>query len=137
MSDTELRRILTEVIEDLDTGRVILPRPVRPGIRALLAGPALAAGMALTGCLGGPVYGAPSTDARIVDAALDGGGVDAMYAAPWDAHVDAAPGPDAAPDSRVDDGGAPEYAVITDGGARDAAVDGGGVPLYMGPPPSA
>lgn len=141
MSETEIRRILSEVIGDIDAGRVILPRPRGLRLGALLAGPALAAGLALAGCERAvEAYGVPPVDSEVTDAAFDGG-FDALYAAPWDARVDTGvldggamteyAGPP------VDDGAAPEYAVITDGGTPDAEVDSGSEPLYWAPPPGA
>jgi hypothetical protein len=137
MSDTDLRRILDEVIADLDTGRVVLPRPRGFRLGALLAGPALAAGMALAGCQEPQtLYGVPPTDGQVADATVDSGPV-VEYAAP-DASADAALDDgaitlySAPPDSGVLDGGAvPEYG----GPPTDAGPDGGPVPLYQAPPP--
>ncbi len=75
MSDRELRQVLLDVIDDIDTGRVV-PRRGR-SLRTFLAGSVLAAGLAMTGCetsqtvpmygvpmYGVPMYGVPITDAR-------------------------------------------------------------------------
>lgn len=52
MSDRELRKIVKEVIADIDSGRIRLPRPRWSRLKALLAPPVIAAslGMAAMGC---------------------------------------------------------------------------------------
>jgi len=126
MSDRELRQVLLDVIDDIDTGRVV-PRRGK-GLRTLLVGSALAAGLALTGCeISQPVYGVPITDAA-VDARTDDGSMTAYGIPPVDAGLDAAPTADASVDAGpTEDYGAPDV----DAGAD---VDDGGVFLYGVPP---
>ena len=139
MSEQDIRRILGEVIADIDAGRVVIPRPRGFRIGALLAGPALAVGMALSGCdRENALYGVPPTDGQVADAQLDARpNVD--DGGPFDAAIpDATVDDDAVvlygvpPDATLDDGAVVEYGV-----PPDATVDDGSVPLYMGPPPSA
>jgi len=116
MSDRELRQVLQDIIEDIDTGRV---RPFRGrSLRMILAGSALAAGLALGGCeTAQPVYGVPPNDAYgvpITDARPEGGAVDAYGIPMLDAGLDAAPTTDASVDA-------------------DAGWDGG-IYLYGAPP---
>ncbi len=115
MGDRELRQVLLDVIEDIDTGRAV-PRRGR-GFRLLLAGSALAAGLSLAGCDRAVMeYGAPPTDAYvapIMDARPEGGAVDAYGIPMLDAGADAAPTMDAsvAADADLDDGGVFLYGV--------------------------
>ena len=103
MGDRELRQVLLDVIDDIDTGRAV---PYRGrGFRMFLAGSALAAGLAVVGC-GRAVlaYGGPPTDAYVVpimDARPEGGAVDATPTT--DASV--------AADADLDDGGVFLYGV--------------------------
>ena len=73
MSDREMRELLVGVIEDIDSGRLIMKRRSSSLFR-MVAPPAMAAMIALgAGCVmeyGGPVYGVPPSDAGI-DAAAD------------------------------------------------------------------
>jgi len=135
MSDRELRRLLNEVIDDIETGKVKLPRRgrlARLGV-GLGAPAALAIGMAMAGC--DPptaAYGVPPVDAGVHDAGPD-------------AEVDAGPvieygGPEI--DAAVDDGAVVDYGVPpVDGSLDDGAVvdygvppvDGGAMPEYGSP----
>ncbi len=127
MSDRELRQVLQDVIDDIDTGRVI-PRRGRP-LRTLLIGSALAAGLALAGC-GRPVYGVPDVDATVdaADAQTDDGAMEAYGIPPLDAAWDASPSTDASVDAGpTEDYGAPDVDASTE-------VDDGGVFLYGVPP---
>jgi hypothetical protein len=120
MSDQELRQVLQDVIDDIDTGRLV-PRRGR-GLRTLLVGSALAAGLALAGC-GVALYGVPPVDAR-----PDIGATDAYGIPPVDTGVDATPTTDASVDAGpTEDYGAPDV-------DASAEVDDGGVFLYGVPP---
>ncbi|MFH2006480.1 MAG: hypothetical protein ABI333_07840 [bacterium] len=123
MSDQDLRKLLEDVIEDIDSGRVQPPCRPRRRLGRLIAGSALVAGLALAGCdTAQPAYGVPPTDAQTMsDSAVSG-----------DAAVDADPvvdygGPDI--DAAVDSGPVIEYG----GPDLDAAVDSGPVVDYGGP----
>lgn len=130
MSDHELRQVLQDVIDDIDTGRVV-PRRGR-GLRTLLVGSALAAGLALAGCQSAQIlYGAPVTDAA-VDARPDDGAMTAYGIPPVDAGLDATPTVDASVDAGpTEDYGAPDVDAGIDASAE---VDDGGVFLYGVPP---
>lgn len=120
MSDRELRQVLQDVIEDMDSGRVV---PWRGGrrLKTVVAGAALAAGLALAGC-GKPVYGVVGVDARPDTGATDAYGIPLMDTGATDAYgipqmdtgVDAAPTTDASVSEDaglVDDGGVFLYGV--------------------------
>jgi hypothetical protein len=131
MSDRELRQLLHDVIDEIDAGRVVPWRGRR--LRNLVAGTALAAGLALAGCNESvAVYGAPATDAYgvpVMDARPEAGPgpVDAYGIPMVDAGLDAAP----AADAKVDAGPQEDYgAPDVDGGS----LDDGGVFLYGAPP---
>jgi len=115
MSDRELRRILTDIIEDLEVGRLRLRSPLRVVRRAILPA-ALAASLGFFACDSEPVGSARDGG---VDARADVGPLpDAIYAAPFDAFL-----PE---DATVD-----EDADFTDA----EAVDSGPIGVYLAPPP--
>lgn len=129
MSDFELRKILRDVMDDLDQGRLRLRGRV---VRKALLPAVMAAGLGLgvAGCDTNSV-------GNIHDAGPDGQTiVDAAYMAPdvaLDAVAPAYMGP-------IVDGGtdalAPAYmGPEVDAEADDAEVDSGPHTLYMGPPP--
>ena len=49
MTEREMRKILGEVVDDLDSGRVRVPRPKRRRLRSVVAPAILAAGLGLAG----------------------------------------------------------------------------------------
>ncbi len=104
MSEREMRRLLQDVIQDIDAGRVDV-RPRRrqgPGrLRRLVAPPLIAASLGL----GLGAAGSTGCDGRNVGTAEDGGG-------------------DAS--AQVDSGNIEAYGVVM----MDAGVDGGNVDLY-------
>ena len=130
MSDRELRQVLRDVIEDIDTGRVV---PWRGGrrLKTMLAGAALAAGLALTGCTDEAVGVAP--DAGPDTGATDAYGIPLMDTGATDAY--GIPQMDTGVPTDVDvvDAGPTE-----DYGAPDVDAgpmpDDGGVFLYGVPP---
>lgn len=115
MSDREMRRLLNDVIADIESGRV-KPRRRFGRLGALVGGGAIAATLALTGCFEAtPAYGVPPTDATVqydsgtnIDGTVDAGPVVDYGGPDIDAAIDAGPvvdygGPD------IDAGGQPEY----------------------------
>lgn len=129
MSDREMRRLLNDVIADIEAGRVN-PRRRLGRLGALLGGGAIAATMALTGCFeASPAYGVPPTDSTVqYDGDVDAGPVIEYGGPDIDAAVDAGPvvdygGPDI--DAAVDAGPVVDY------GGPD--IDGGAVPEYGSP----
>lgn len=124
MNDNDLRRMLKDVIEEIDSGRITLKRPGSSLLRRLLRPGILAASLSLG-------MGAAGCDTRSVGSPYDGtvqqdvyNSPDAAYMAPFDAAYmapfDAGPQPDAG---------------LSDAAVEDAEIDGGMVVLYMGPPP--
>jgi hypothetical protein len=117
MSDREIRRILTAVMEDLDTGRLRLRSPLRL-VRRAMAPVVLAASLGLAACDSEAVGSAGERDAG-PDARPDVYRLaDATYAAPFDVYLpqDAAPAEDAD---------------LTDA----SVVDSGPIGVYLAPPP--
>ncbi len=120
MSDSDLRKILRGVIDDLDTGRLRLRTPLRMVKGAVI--PALmAAGLGLAGCDTNSVGNAQDARPDVENVA------DAAYMAPFlDAGLDSE---------------APVYAgpfdaeVVVDADLDAEVVDSGPNTLYMGPPP--
>lgn len=123
MSEQDLRRILDEVIADLDAGRIL---PLRwsslSRLGAAVGAPAaLAIGLALAGCNGPAVaYGVPPVDAGQLDV-----GCCYEYGSP---PVDA--GFDARSDARLDDGSIEDYGVPQVDGSLDGSLDDGAVVDY-------
>lgn len=121
MSDKELRRLLHEVIDDLDAGRIQAPRGRLHALGRRLGPPLLAAGLGL---------GLAGCDARAIGMGDDAG-------TPRDAV--AARDADAQPDDII----APAYSVpwIVDGGPTleymAPPIDAGGDYLYAAPGPDA
>lgn len=124
MSDFELRKILRDVMDDLDRGRLRLRNRVT---RGAVIPAVLAAGLGL---------GVAACDTNSVGSAQDArpdvyNYVDAAYAVPdvaLDAVAPAYMGP-------IVDGGV-DAIVVTDANVDDdAVVDSGPNTLYMGPPP--
>jgi hypothetical protein len=133
MSDFELRKILRDVMDDLDRGRLRLQSRVARGVvlpAAMVAGLGLA-GLGLAACDTSSVGNAQ--DARpdvqnIVDAAYMAPDV-ALDAVALDAVAPAYMGP-------IVDGGVDAEAVTDADVDEDAdIVDSGPHTLYMGPPP--
>lgn len=127
MSDREMRDLLQAVIEDIDSGRLAVPRP-RGRLVRYLGPPLVAASLGMTGCLDRDVE--PATDASTQDATVKEDGAQPAYIAPFDGAVIeyAAPFDSSVP---LDDGAVLEYMAPFDAEVED----GGAVPLYMGPPP--
>lgn len=123
MSDRDLRRILSEIIEDFDTGRIRMIRTRLPGVRNVLGSAVIAVTLGLgsaacdTQSVGTATDAGPQRDA----AAQIDGGMDLMYMAPA---VDAGPMPEYA-EPFYDGGIMPAYA--------EPFYDAGDVPAYMGP----
>ena len=146
MSDREMRQVLQAVIEDIDSGRVAVPRP-RGRLLRYLGPPLIAASLGMAAC--GDTGVAPLTDASAQDATVEDGGPQPAYIAPFDggpvleymAPFDAEVKEDGgvqpayiAPfdgSTPLDDGAVMEYMAPFDAEAED----GGAIPLYMGPPP--
>jgi hypothetical protein len=132
MSDRDLRRILDEIIEDFDTGRIQLIRSRMPGIRNVVGSAVIAVTLGLGGVacdtqsVGTTGDAGPQRDA----AAQIDGGMDLLYMAP---PVDAGPMPEYA--EPFDDGGImPAYAEpFPDDGGGYEYLDAGDVPAYMAP----
>ncbi len=117
MSDGDLRRILNEIIDDFDTGRIRIVRKRLPTVRNVVGSVVIAVALGLGGVACDTESVGSMTDATThttdagtqPDAAAQiDGGVDLMYMAP-----------------EVDAGPMPEYA--------EPFVDAGDVPAYMGP----
>ncbi|MDY0001435.1 MAG: hypothetical protein RBU30_09095 [Polyangia bacterium] len=114
MSERDIRKILDEVIADLDAGRVVpRPRGRLSRLGAALGAPAaLAVGLAIGGCDEPAVaYGVPPVDASHLDAGLDARA-------------------DARPDARLDDGATEDYGVPQVDGSLDGSLDDGAVVDY-------
>jgi len=124
MSDFELRKILRDVMGDLDRGRLRLRNRVTRGavIPAVMAA---GLGLGLAACDADPVGSAQDARPDVYNIA------DAAYMAPdvaLDAVAPAYLGP-------IVDGGV-DAVVVTDANVDDdARVDSGPHTLYMGPPP--
>jgi hypothetical protein len=123
MSDFELRKILRDVMDDLDRGRLRLRNRVARGV---VLPAAMVAGLGLAACDTNAV--GPGHDARPDVQNI----VDAAYMAPdvaLDAVAPAYMGP-------IVDGGV-DAEVVTDADVDEDAdiVDSGPHTLYMGPPP--
>ena len=117
MSDLDLRRILNEIIDDFDTGRIRTVRARLPTVRNVVGSAVIAVTLGLGGVacdtqsVGSTTdAGSHTTDAGTEqDAAMQiDGGMDLLYMAPM-----------------VDAGPMPEYA--------EPFYDAGDVPAYMGP----
>lgn len=124
MSECDLRRILHEVICDIDAGRVD-PRPRRRRLSRWLGPPLVAATIGITGAAG--------CDSRAVgtqeDAALDAGASEVYGVVPSDARIDTGTYIDTG--IPTDSGNVDLYGmVIEDAGLDDAQVDSGNVDLY-------
>ena len=84
MSDREMRALLQEVIDDIDSGRLIPWQKVRRKLKFLAPAAAAALISLSAGCIseyGAPEYAAPMVDAAVdaayvLDAALDSGSVE-------------------------------------------------------------
>jgi hypothetical protein len=115
MSDREMRRLLQDVMDDIEAGRV-KPRRRFGRLKAVLGGGAIAATLALTGCDtdAAPVYGVPPDATVQYDAASD---AEPLTDAEAEADAEADAGP-------VVDYGGPDI---------DAGVDAGPVVDYGGP----
>jgi hypothetical protein len=140
MSDKDYRQLLSEVMQEIDSGRLTVRHP-RGGLFRYLGPPLLAASLGLGACgdtaIGTGQDAGPGDDGTVATDAV--GYADAAYMAPFDAR----PWPDARPlDGYVippymgppfDGGPVPEYMGPTvDAGSEDE--DGGITPLYMAPP---
>lgn len=109
MSDSDLRKILRGVIDDLETGRLRLRSPLRR-VKGVLIPALMAAGLGLAGCDTNSVGNAYDARADVENVA------DAAYMAPFlDAGLDAE--------------------VVVDADLDADVVDSGPNTLYMGPPP--
>lgn len=145
MSDHEMRQMLLAAIRDIDSGRLVIARRRRWSVRRLLTPPLIAASMGLAACGGrnvGAVDDATVPRDVVVETDVDSGPVDlygiivedagpmvdAAYMGPFDA------GPEPPYMAPFDGGIEPDYAAPFD--ADVDMVDGGEVPLYMGPPPN-
>ncbi len=114
-----MRRLLNDVIADIEAGRV-KPRRRFGRLKAVLGGGALAATLALSGCdaESAPVYGVPPDATVQYDAESD---TDAQAQADAESDIDAQAEADAGP---VVEYGGPDI---------DAGVDAGPVVDYGGP----
>ncbi|MFH2006932.1 MAG: hypothetical protein ABI333_10145 [bacterium] len=119
MSDSDLRKILRDVIDEVDGGRLKLWRPIQ-AVRRLALPAVLAASIGGAACdseaVGTPQDARPDVWNYVSDA----------YGVPFDAWVppqDGAIYPDA---DLTDDAGAADDAEV---------IDDGSIFLYMGPPP--
>ena len=119
MSDSDLRKILRDVIDEVDDGRLKLWRPIQ-AVRRLALPAVLAASIGGAACNSEPV-GTPQDARPDVRNYVDG-----AYGVPFDAWV---PPQDAEiyPDADLDD----DAAVADDA----EVIDDGGIYLYMSPPP--
>jgi hypothetical protein len=119
MSDRDLRRILEEVITEIDQGRL---RPIVPmRMRGRIGGAILAAALGL---------GVTACEGRVVGAVTDAGGPpDVVRLEQPDAAVfpDAEVFPDAAPDS----GPIPAYGIPDVDAGTVVSLDGGIVAMYL------
>lgn len=126
MSDFELRKILRDVMDDLDQGRLRLRnRVARKALIPAVMAAGLGLGLGMAGCDSDSVGSAQDAgpDVQII--------VDAAYMAPdvaLDAVAPAYMGP-------IVDGGTDALAPAYMGPEVDAEVDSGPNTLYMGPPP--
>lgn len=117
MSDRDLRRILNEIIDDFDAGRIQTVRTRLPTVRNVVGSAVIAVTLGLGGvaCDTESVGSANDATTTTTDAATGqdaatqiDGGMDLLYMAPI-----------------VDAGPMPEYA--------EPFIDAGDVPAYMGP----
>ncbi len=140
MSDRDLRKLLNEIIEDFDAGRIRMVRRRLPGVRNMVGSAMIAATLGLGGVACDTQSVGTSTDAgaqRDAAAQVDAGG-DLLYMAP---EVDAGPMPEYA-EPFMDGGIMPAYGepFYDDGGIYEYAsppIDAGEAPAYMGPFPDA
>ncbi len=133
MSERDLRRILNEIIEDFDTGRIRLIRSRLPGVRNVVGSAVIAVTMGLGGVACDTSGVGVATDAGTQQDAtaeqFDGGG-DLLYMAP---PVDAGPMPEYA-EPFIDGGISPAYAEpFPDDGGVEPYIDAGDAPAYMAP----
>lgn len=132
MSDRDLRRILNEIIDDFDTGRIQLLRSRLPGVRNVVGSAVIAVTMGLGGVACDTQSVGTATDAgpqRDAVSQIDGG-VDLLYMAPA---VDAGPMPEYA-EPFIDGGITPAYAEpFPDDGGVYEVLDAGDAPAYMAP----
>lgn len=136
MSDRDLRRILNEIIEDFDTGRIRTIRRHLPTVRNVVGSAVIAVGLGLGGVACDTQSVGSATDAgtqQDAAAQIDGGG-DLLYMAPM---VDAGPMPEYA-EPFYDGGIMPAYGepFYDDGGIYEYAsppIDAGDMPAYMAP----
>lgn len=131
MSDRDLRRILSEIIEDFDTGRIRRIRGRLPGVRKVVGSAVIAAALGLGGAacdtrsVGAPTDAGTHQDVVVQ---VDAGG-DLLYMAPM---VDAGPMPEYA-EPFFDAGIMPSYGEPFYEDAGMAPVDAGDAPAYMAP----
>ncbi len=92
MSEREMRRILSDVIADIEAGRVRPRRGLRR-IGAFIGGGAIAATLALTGCDpdAAPAYGVPDSTVVQSDGDVDVGPIAEYAGPPMDAGLDSGP----------------------------------------------
>lgn len=135
MSDLEMRKLLRQVMADIEAGRGPRKRPWRR-LGPWLAPPLLAASLGLAAC-GNTAVGTEQDATVTADAVMDAAQRDAAtaaYMAPFDAALDAEADTGVMPPYMAppfDAGPEPDYASPFDAGVED----GGSIPLYMGPPP--
>ena len=137
MSEREIRRILNEIIDDFDAGRIHPVRRRLPKVRNFVGSAMIAATLGLGGVACDTQSVGSISDAGVQrDAAAQqiDGGMDLLYMAPM---VDAGPMPEYA--EPFDDGGImPAYGepFYDDGGVYEYAsppIDAGEAPAYMAP----